>query len=105
MKPLPETCQQLLNKIGRTRNAAVVTLVGILADALDEAGHPAAKRLRNLWANHQRHEQHASNGDFSKRRRWARAEYIGSWRRDLRRKVGRLFGRRWRCWESNSDYA
>ena len=105
MKPLNETCRLLLNKIGRTRNADIVTLIGILADAMEEANHPYANKLRKLYQHHMRREEYAALCDFSRSPYWTRGEWIGSWRRVLRRRVGNMFGRRWANWQSNLDYA
>lgn len=93
MKPLNDTCRQLLNKLGRTHNAGVVLLVGLLADALEESDHPTAKRVRKLWLTHQRREDWAATHSFGKRTYWTRPLWIGSWRQSLRRKVGKIFGR------------
>jgi hypothetical protein len=105
MNPLTETCELFLKKIGRTRKAEVVFLIGILADALDDADHPAGKRVRRLLATHQRREDYAATANFGKRSFWTRPRFIGSWRQELRRKVGRMFGKRWSFTPNHEIYA
>lgn len=101
--PLTQTCAILLRKIGRTRNACAVGLIMIFADALDDAEHPYANRVRKFLATYAQKEQYAATADFSKRRDWGRGIWIGSWRKVLRRNVGRLFKRNWKT-GSNQDF-
>lgn len=93
MKPLTQTCEALLRKIGRTRNAGVVFLIGVFADSLDDADDSRGAWLRAKLARHARREAYALKSPWRKRS-WSRMEWIGAWRQRLRSDVLVYFGRR-----------
>ena len=93
-KPPPEddTIRSLLARLARCDVAAV----GVLADYLDENAHPLAARVRRLWTNYQRDYAYWVRNSPGVASRWTAWECRAGQGRRLRRKLGALFGRRWK---------
>lgn len=83
--------------LARVRRGEVAA-VGVLADYLDETGHPLAKRVRALWAKVQRWGEivAARSLESQARRKQTKWERIAGHRRWLRDQIAKLFKRKWK---------
>jgi hypothetical protein len=89
--PVDDVIRGCLYLIARCR----IDAAGVLADYLDETGHPLRSKVRELWRWYTRRQQWWQNADLS-RRRYTAWEAVAWDRRRVRRQIGGWFGRRWK---------
>lgn len=82
-----------------------ISAVGILADYLDEYGLPLAGKVRDLWDRYQRNEAYYLGPNAKIRRQISRWEEIALWRQFVRRRVAKMFGRKWKRLKLNKLYS
>jgi hypothetical protein len=90
--PTPSTDATIRGCLGRLRQG-YTDGAGVLADDLEETGHPLARRARLAWQRWQDGiEWTRSRKPRRKNVCW---EEVAIWHQVLRRRVGLMFGRKW----------
>jgi hypothetical protein len=73
---------------------------GVLADRLEESGHPLAHRYRKYFEKYEEARDWAQRNDWSNpRNSWTRWEAVASWDLWMRDRTAKLFGRNWKAIE------
>jgi hypothetical protein len=88
---LDEAGESLLTAVGRGH----IHVVGVLADHLEERGHPLAPELRKLLAEFEDGVRQSWATDWSKKRDGTRWQALACDSNQLRFEISYLFGRRW----------